>query len=127
MSRCEFVEKPNSLPRVYSSEIYTPGDIATKIVILQSAIPNLPQKEMTRWKRLHERFKLLSYQGTNILYIRERNNQPAKRVLSTEELFDTLERLHKVEGYHTGRTRLYKRASPEFAVLLRECVAFSLT
>ena len=126
MSRCEFVEKLNSLPRVYSSEIYTPGDIATKIVILQSAIPNLPQKEMTRWKRLHERFKLLSYQGNNILHIRERNNQPAKRVLSTEELFDTPERLHKVEGDHTGRTRLYKRVSPKFTVSLRECVAFSL-
>ena len=85
MSRNEFVEKLNSLPRVYSSKIYTPADIATKIAIFQSAKPNLPQKEMTRWKRVNERFKLLSYQGTNILYLRERKNQPAKRVLSIEE------------------------------------------
>ena len=48
MSRSESVEKLNSLPRVYSSEIHTPADIATKIAILQSAKPNHPQKEMTR-------------------------------------------------------------------------------
>ena len=42
MSQSEFVEKLNSLPRVYSSEIYTPVDFATKTAILQSAKPNLP-------------------------------------------------------------------------------------
>ena len=125
MSRSEFVENLYSLPRVYSSEIYTSADIATKIAILQSGKPNFPQKEVTKWKRVHERFKLLSYQGTNILYLRERKNQPAKRVLSTEELFDTLERLHKVEGDHPGRTRLYKRASQEFyGVTERVCGIF---
>ena len=98
MSQSEFVEKLNSLPRVYSSEIYTPANIATKIAILQSAKPNLPQKEMTRWKRVHERFKLLSYQGINILYLRERKNKPAKRVLSTKELFDTLEQACTTHG-----------------------------
>ena len=60
MSQSEFVEKLNSLPRVDSSEIYTPADITTKIAIFQSAKPNLPQKEVTKWKRVHERFKLLS-------------------------------------------------------------------
>ena len=36
------------------------------------------------------------------------------RVLSIEELFDKLEMLHKIEGNHTGRTKLYKRASQEY-------------
>ena len=55
-------------------------------------------------------------------------NKSAKRVLSTEELFDTLERLHKFEGDHTGRTRLYKRASQEFyGVTERVCGIFVKT
>ena len=89
---------------------------------------------MSRWKRVHERFKLLSYQGTNIVYLRERKNHPAKRVLSTEELFDTLERLHKVEGDHPGRSRLDKRASQEFygvtervcGILVKTCIVCHL-
>ena len=71
MSQSEFVEKLNSLPRVYSSEIYTPADIATKFAILQSAKTESPA-EVTLWKRVHERFKLISYQGTKILFLRER-------------------------------------------------------
>ena len=34
--------------------------------------------------------------------------------MSTDELFNTLERLHKIEADHIGRTRLYKRASQKF-------------
>ena len=31
-----------------------------------------------------------------------------------EELCDKLEMLHKIEGNHTGRTKLYKRVSQEY-------------
>ena len=117
MSRSEFVENLYSLPRVYSSEIYTSADIATKIAILQSGKPNFPQKEVTRWKRVHERFKLLSHQGTNILYLRKRKNQPAKRVLSTKELFEIIQ---AERGYISVLLR-------NSTVLLRVCVAFSLS
>ena len=85
MSRSEFVENLYSLPRVYSSEIYTSADIATKIAILQSGKPNFPQKEVTKWKRVHERFKLLSYQGTNILYL-PRAKKSASKVSSFDRM-----------------------------------------
>ena len=73
-----------------------------------------PQKDVVKWIRINGRFKSVSYKGSEILYLREKENKAAKRVLSTEELFEKLEGLHKVEGDHTGRTRLYKRASEEF-------------
>ena len=57
---------------------------------------------------------LNSYQGRKILYLRGKKDKPARRVVSTDELFDTLEQLHKIKADHTGRTRLYKRASQEF-------------
>ena len=48
------------------------------------------------------------------MYLKSKTNAPAKRVLSVEELFDKLEMLHKIEGNHTGRTKLHKRASQEY-------------
>ena len=128
MSRSEFVEKLNSLTRVYSSEIYTPADVATKIARLKSGKPCLPQKEVTKWKRLHERFKLLSYQGTNILYLRERKNHPAKQSeFSQLKSFLTLWRdctkLKEIIQAELGYTSVRHRNS---TVLLRECVTFSL-
>ena len=58
--------------------------------------------------------KINSNHGEDILYLSGKGDKPGRRVLSTDDLFDTLERLHKVEADHTGRTRLYKRASQEF-------------
>ena len=87
--------------------------------------PSNPQKDVVKWIRIHGRFKLVSYQGSEILYLREKENKAAKRVLSTDELFETLERLHKVEGDHTVRTRLYIRASEEFyGITERICAIF---
>ena len=55
-----------------------------------------------------------TYRGTQILYLRGQREKPARKVLSTDDLFDTLERLHKFEADYTCRTRLYKRVSQEF-------------
>ena len=126
MSRIEFEEGLETLKRDYSSEIFTPTDILNIFTILESVKPSFPQKDVAKWKRIHDRFKLVSYQGSEIPYLREKEYKVAKRVLSTEELFETLEGLHKVEGNYTGRTRLYKRASEEFMLSLRGYVQFLL-
>ena len=124
MSKIEFEEGLNSLKREYSNEIFTPTDVLTKIAVLKSVKPSNPQKDVV-WIRIQGRFKLVSYQGSEIIYLREKENKAAKRVLSTEELFEMLERLHKVEGDHTGRTRLYKRASEEIhGITERKCPIF---
>ena len=86
-----------------------------KISLLQSTKPLVDQKnDLSKWQRVHDRCELFSYQGREILYLKSKTNAPAKRVLSIEELFDKLEMLHKIEGNHTGRTKLYKRASQEY-------------
>ena len=114
MSRIEFNIELDSLTKDPSSEIFSSNDIDNKILCLNSRKPAGPKKETVKWQRVHDRFMLNSYQGSKILYLKSKGGKPARRVVSTDELFDTLERLHKIEADHTGRTRLYKRASQEF-------------
>ena len=114
MSRVQFTEALNSLVKDPSSEVFSPTDIACKISCLLAPKPSEPKKEIIRWQRVHDKFMINTYRGTQILYLRGKGEKPARRVLSTDDLFDTLERLHKFEADHTGRTRLYKRASQEF-------------
>ena len=86
------------------------------------------KKQLSRWQRIHDRFQLFSYQGTEILYHKGRNDTPARRVLALEEMFDTLDRNHKVDGNHTGRTKLYKRVSQElYGVTEKICNLFVKT
>ena len=113
MSRIEFNIELDSLTKDPSTEIFSSNDIDNKILCLNSRKPAGPKKETVRWQRVHDRFMLNSYHGSKILYLKGKGCKPARRVVSTDELFDTLERLHKIEADHTGRTRLYERASQE--------------
>ena len=71
---------------------------------------------------------LNSCQGSKILYLKGKGGKTARRVVSTDQLFDTLERLHKIEADHTGRTRLYKRASQElYGITEKICGIFVKT
>ena len=56
----------------------------------------------------------MSYQGTNILYLKGKKDTVSKRVLAIDELYDTLDSLHELEGNHTGRTKLYKQAALKY-------------
>ena len=80
MSRIEFEEGLNSLKRDYSSEIFTPTNILTKITILKSVNSSNPQKDVVKWIRIHGRFKLVSYQGSEILYLREKRTKQQKEL-----------------------------------------------
>ena len=64
--------------------------------------------------RVQDRVELVSYQGTSILYLKGKKGRISRRVLSIEELYDTLDSLHRLEGNHTGRTRLYKNATLKY-------------
>ena len=115
MSRSEFDKNIFSLSKDPSSATFTRDDIVDKISMLQSMKPLVDQKnDLSKLQRVHDRYELFSYQGWEIIYLKSKTNAPAKRVLSIEELFDKLEMLHKIEGNHTGRTKLYKRASQEY-------------
>ena len=67
-----------------------------------------------RWQRLRMRFKILPYQSVKVLYLRNKDsNMPDKRVLSIDEMYDVLLRIH-LEQNHVRRIGLYKRVSQEF-------------
>ena len=91
MSRNEFVEIFTPYIEFIRLKSTVQPILQQRLLYCNSGKQNFPQKEVTRWKRVHSAFKLLSYQGTNILYLEKRKYQPAKRALSTEEIFDTLE------------------------------------
>ena len=110
--RSEFEASLSSLSTEPCSETFTRAEISNKITLLLRPKPSiLRKKELSRWQMVKDRFELVSYEGRNFLYLTGKNNGIAKRVLSIEELFDTLHSLHRLEGNHTGRTKLYKHAS----------------
>ena len=112
MSRIEFDKHIFSLSKDPSSATFTRNHIVDKISLLQSTKPLVDQKnDLSKWQLVHDRYELFSYLGREILYLKSKTNAPAKRVLSIEELFDKLEMLHKIEGNHTGRTKLSQTKS----------------
>ena len=59
-------------------------------------------------------FKFLPYQSVKVLYLRNKDSSmPDKRVLSIDEMYDVLLRIH-LEQNHVRRIGLYKRVSQEF-------------
>ena len=73
MSKVEFEKLVFSLSKDASSSNFTRADIVNKIAMLHGAKPSVNQKkELSKWQRVHDRFELLSYQGTEILYLKRR-------------------------------------------------------
>ena len=67
-----------------------------------------------RWQRLNARFKILPYQSWKVLYLLSKDaGMPDKRLLSIDELYDVLHRIH-LEQNHVRRIGLYKRVTQEF-------------
>ena len=60
-------------------------------------------------QRIQNKFKLVTYQIVETLYLREYNRHKAKRVLAKDEIYDVLEELHMFTHEHSGRTKLFKR------------------
>ena len=64
--------------------------------LLLSPIPLL--KSLTeKWLIVQSRYKIVNYQGTYILYLRETNTTPANRVLAKHDMFDVLTQIDKNE------------------------------
>ena len=74
----------------------------------------LAKKEAEKWMRVEKTYKLISYQGTNILYKKEKGSMPAQRVIAMDEMFDKLENIHHSEGRYCGRIRLYKHVAQHY-------------
>ena len=70
--------------------------------------------------RLQKNYKLVSYQGTHILYKKEKGNTLSKRVIAIEEIFEKLDQLHQTEGKHFGRTKLYKSVNQQYYGITEE-------
>ena len=79
------------------------------------------------WQRLHQRFKIVPYQTTKLLYLKKKENEDNnrdKRILSIEEMYDTILRVH-IEHNHVRRDGLHKRLSEEYhGVTEKACVLF---
>ena len=115
MPRSEFEKSLFTVSKWASSAAYTRAEIADKITLIQSLKLSVDQKkEPSRWQRVQDRFELVSYQGTNILYLKVKQDTISKRVLEIDELYDTLDSFHRLEGNHTGRTKHYKQAALKY-------------
>ena len=113
MAKQEFLETIRSLPMTNRSELFSSVDIMEKINIMSGPKPT-EHSSLLRWQRLHSRFKILPYQSVRVLYLRNKeSDMPDKRVLSVEELFDVIQRIH-LQLNHVRRIGLYKRISQEY-------------
>ena len=112
MAKQEFLESISSLAVTNRSELFSLVDIHDKITFMSE--PILEHSSKLRWQRLHARFKILPYQSWKVLYLRNKDaGMPDKRVLSIDELYDVLHKIH-LEQNHVRRIGLYKRVSQEF-------------
>ena len=115
MSRSEFDQSLLTISTEPSSATFTRADIANKITLLKSTKPSVLQKnELSRWQRVQDCFELVSYQGTSVLYLKGKKDGISRRVLAIKELYDKLDSLYRLEGNHTGRTKLYKQATLKY-------------
>ena len=96
MAKQEFIDNICSLPVTNWSELFSSVDIHDKITFISDPEPQEHSSKL-RWQRLRMRFKIL----------------PDKRVLSIDEMYDVLLRIHQ-EQNHVRRIGLYKRVSQEF-------------
>ena len=113
MAKQEFLETIRSLPMTNRSELFPSVDIMEKINIMSGPKPT-EHSSLLRWQTLHSRFKILPYQSVRVLYLRNKeSDMPDTRVLSVEELFDVIQRIH-LQLNHVRRIGLYKRISQEY-------------
>ena len=106
-----FLDCISNIKKSTNSELYSRQDIEDKLRILSSPRPT-SGKELSRWHRTQQRYTIVRYQTSSILYLRGKNNQPNKRVVAMEDMFDAIRKVH-IDQNHCGRTGPYKRISLE--------------
>ena len=75
-----------------SSATFTSADIANKSALHQSGKASVIRKnELSRWQRVQDRFELVSYEGTSILYLKGKKGGIFRKVLSIDELYESKE------------------------------------
>ena len=111
----EFTEKLDKVIALKNStcQIFSREDINKKISSLLVSRP-IETNEIEKWAIIQKNYNLVSYQGTHILYRKEKGDLPAKRVIAIEEIFETLDKIHQSEGKHFGRTKLYKNVAQQY-------------
>ena len=108
-----FLNSIKLLPRSSKSGIFTPEEIQEKISYLSSPRPVL-KKDADKWSRIKSKYSIRTYQCSSILYLIETSQHGAKQVIPITELFPILNKFHKYEDDHPGRTKLYKRVSQQY-------------
>ena len=120
-----FIESLLKLPFSNRSELYTTLNISQKIDFMSTPIPN-ERSARIRWQRLHQRFKIVPYQSTRLLYLKMKGADCSqiKRVVAIEELYDIIKRIH-IEHNHARREGLHKRLTKEFhGITEKACTLF---
>ena len=113
MAKQEFINHICSLQVTNRSELFSSVDIHEKITFMSDPAPQEHSSKLP-WQRLRMRFKILPYQSVKVLYLRNKDSSmPDKRVLSIDEMYDVLLRIH-LEQNHVRRIGLYKRVSQGF-------------
>ena len=108
-----FLNSLKSLPSSFKSGLFTSEVIQEKISYILSPRPSL-KKEADKWSRIKSKYSIRTYQCSNILYLTETSKRCAKQVIPITELFAILNKFHKFEDDHPGRTKLYKRVSQQY-------------
>ena len=81
--KAAFFESLLQIRHASQSSFFTQDDIKDKIEILLNGMP--PQGvEHSKWYRLKNRYTLVKYQNSNILYSRSKGDEPNKRVVALE-------------------------------------------
>eukprot|EP00800_Vazella_pourtalesii_P011706 TRINITY_DN2821_c0_g1_i2.p1 TRINITY_DN2821_c0_g1~~TRINITY_DN2821_c0_g1_i2.p1 ORF type:complete len:470 (+),score=58.69 TRINITY_DN2821_c0_g1_i2:459-1868(+) len=126
LKKQNFIDSLLKLPSSNRTEVYTSVEIEQKILFMSDPIPQ-DRSGRIRWQRLHQRFKIVPYQTTKLLYLKKKENEDNnrdKRILSIEEMYDTILRVH-IEHNHVRRDGLHKRLSEEYhGVTEKACVLF---
>ena len=121
-----FIESVLELPSSNRTEVYTNEEIEQKINCMYGPLPQ-DRAGRIRWQRLHQRFKIVTYQTTKLLYLKKKEGADYsrdKRILSIEEMYGTILRVH-IEHNHVRRDGLHKRLAEEYhGVTEKACVLF---
>ena len=108
-----FLNSLKSLPSSYKSGLFTSEVIQEKISYILSPRTSL-KNEADKWSRIKSKYSIRTYQCSNILFLKESSKHCAKQVIPITELFAILNKFHRFEDDHSGRTKLYKRVSQRY-------------
>ena len=74
----KFIESLSKLPSSNRIEVYTNEEIEQRILSMSGPLP-LDRAGRIRWQRLHQRFKIVPYQTTKLLYLKKKEGADHSR------------------------------------------------